>query len=219
MVLCALLGFAGCHKKDPVSTDGTGVQGLDTPDQILSNPYVRDALDAASDEGVNITPEKGVKPPVISGTYDFTGQVHVQGYPGWHTLTPGTWKWSNQTSDNKIDTDYDQGMQTGGGVKGEIIRGTGNRFTVYSVLDISDEYCDERAIALIDGEQEDNGNIRANYIITPAADPVCHAPTIGYLELTLTGAAKAAVNESGGAFLMMILKDASSELHFNETNK
>jgi hypothetical protein len=191
-----------------LSSDGTGVRGLDTPDQILTNPYVEDALDEASGEGVNITPEKGVNPPVISGIYDLAGEACVPGYTGWHQLAPGTWKWYNQTADSKIDTDYDQGFQTGIGAEGEIIRGTGNRFTVYSILNISDEGCEERAIALIDGEQDGNGDVNAVYIVTPAQDPVCHETTVGRLELTLTGAAKARVKDGEGSFLMNLLKDS-----------
>ena len=36
-----------------MSSDGTGVRGLDTPDHILTNPFVEEALDKASDKGVN----------------------------------------------------------------------------------------------------------------------------------------------------------------------
>lgn len=216
VLLCALFVFIGCGgDKDGVwnpflSNGGTGVRGLDTPDQILSNPYVEDALDEASDEGVNITPEKGVDPPVIIGTYNLTGEAHHPIF-GWIPLATGTWRWSNQTSNNKIDTDYDQGFQTGGGAEGEIIRGTGSRFTVYSVLYIDDTDnggCRERAVALIDGEQNNNGNISANYIITPAQDPLCHSTTVGRLELTLTGAAKITFKKEGGALLMKMLENA-----------
>lgn len=210
LALCAALGLAGCSKDEDQKDNltGTGVKGLDTPDQILSNPYVEDILDEASEEGVNITPEKGVDPPVISGAYSFTGEACVPGYTGWHQLNPGTWRWYNQTVDNKIDTDYDQGLQTGGSVDGEIIRGTGNRFTVYSIFNISDEYCSERAIAVIDGEQHDNGNVTANYIITPAKSPKCHAPTVGRLEFVLTGAGKSAGENKEGVSLIMMLKNA-----------
>ena len=216
LALWIIVGLVGCGGDNDggwspfLSSDGTGVRGLDTPDQILTNPYVEDALDEASDVGVNITPEKGVNPPVISGTYGLTGEAHHPFF-GWQPLAPGTWKWSNQTSDNHIDTEYDQmGMQTGFG-GGEIIRGTGNRFTVYSILEIDDTNeggCKERVIALIDGEQDNNGDVSAVYIVTPAQDPVCHGITVGRMELTLTGAAQAAVKEGDGAFLMKILKDA-----------
>jgi len=217
LALCVLLGFVGCNSNKEggwspfLSSEGTGVRGLDTPDQILSNPYVENALNVAADEGVDITPEKGVNPPVISGTYDLSGQACVPGYSGWYTLAPGTWRWYNQTADNHIDTEYDQiGMQTGSG-GGEIIRGDGNSFTVYSVLNINDVDiggCEERAVAIVDGEQDGNGDVSAVYIVTPAQDPVCHATTVGRMELTLTGAAKVAVKEGGGAYLMMMLKDS-----------
>ncbi|MCK5125538.1 MAG: hypothetical protein KAR42_04720 [candidate division Zixibacteria bacterium] len=203
----ALIGCSGDKENgwsSFLSSDGTGVRGLDTPDQILSNPYVKDALDEASDKGVNISPEKGVNPPVISGTYDLAGEACVPGHHGWYPLS-GIWKWSNQTSDNHIDTYYEVGAQEGFGTEGEIIRGTGNRFTVYSVLDISDSFCSERGIMLFDGTQDNNGNVSGVYIITPVQDPVCHTTTIGRLQFKLTGAGKAAVKKGDGAFLMKIL--------------
>lgn len=189
-----------------LSSDGTGVRGLDTPDQILSNPYVEEALNEASDIGVNFTPETGVNPPVISGTYHFTGQVYYEGQSGWHTLSPGTWKWFNQTADNHIETAYDQIDQSGGG-GGEIIRGSGNRFTVYSVLEIEDFACTERAVAIVDGEQDSNGNVRAVYLITPAQKPICHVTTIGRLELTLTGTARNIRTPDGYSLLLGTIKN------------
>lgn len=217
LAICALIGFVGCSGDKEggfnpfLSGSGTGVRGLDTPDQILSNPYVADALDAASAEGVNITPEQGVNPPVISGAYNFTGEAIVPGWTVWYTLTPGTWRWYNQTADHHIDTEYDQiGMQTGSG-GGEIIRGTGSSFTVYSILEINDVDmggCEERAVAIVDGVQDGQGNVTADYVITPAQEPLCHATTVGRLELTLTGSAKAAVNGGDGGLLIKILREA-----------
>jgi len=214
---CALLGFVGCSGDkeggwNPVlSKYGTGVEGLEQPDEILTNPYVKDALDAASDEGVNITPEKEFNPPVITGTYNLTGEACVPGYYDWYPLAPGTWRWYNQTAYHQIDTEYEQvGVQKGSG-GGEIIRGTGNKFTVYSVLEIDDVDiggCKERAIAIVDGEQHSNGDVSAVYIVTSAQDPVCHLTTVGRMELTLTGFAKAVVKEGSGAFIMMRLKDS-----------
>lgn len=192
-----------------LSHNGTGVRGLDTPDQILKNPYVEDALNEAEDKGVNISPEKDIHPPVISGTYGMSGEAYNSA-SGWYQLNPGTWKWFNQTANNYIDTDYDQGFQTGGGVEGEIIRGKGNRFTVYSILDVDDEAhggCKERAVAIIDGTQKYNGDIEAVYMITPAQEGGCHVTTFGYLELDLTGSAKSNPNEVGAAFMRLIKDD------------
>lgn len=220
-IFVLIIGF-GCSGSNEdgwspfLSSNGTGVRGLDTPDQILKNPYVEDALDKAQEEGVNLTPETEINPPVISGNYNLSGEACIPGYEDWGQLAPGTWKWSNQTADNKIDTDYDQGVQTGGGVEGEIIRGAGNKFTVYSILDIDDENyggCRERAVALIDGQQNAQGNITAVYIVTPAQEGICHATTVGRINLELTGPAKAAIRNGVGSPLIRLISDSLNSSH------
>ncbi len=212
LVFLLLFVLLGCgDDNDNGKLTGTGVRDLDTPDQILENPYVRDALEQADNSGAVITPEKGIDPPVISGRYSISGEAIVPGYTGWHDLNPGTWRWYNQTADNHIDTHYDQiGLQTGQG-GGEIIRGVANRFTVYSVLFIDDESvggCKERAVVIVDGEQDSDGDVSAVYISVAAQQPVCHAATVGRLELTLTGPAKATTTDIEGAGVMMIVIDS-----------
>ena len=180
--LCIIFNFIGCGgggSSNPFSrNDGTGVEGLDTPDEILSNPYVEDIIDEAEDEGLDITPEQGIDPPVISGTYDLNGTAYIP-YHG--PLAPGTWEWSNQTSDNHINTDYDQGFQTGSNVEGEIIRGTGNKFTVYSILNISQGGNEERGIIIVDGMQDNQGNVTAIYLASPVDDESPFTPSAGRL--------------------------------------
>jgi len=106
-------------------------------------------------------------------------------------LSSGNWKWFNQTSDNKIDSDYSQLVgQSGGGNSGEIIRGRGSRFTVYSVMDISQFGCGERIVFLVDGRQENNGDVSAVYVGSPVDEPRCFSPSGGILELSLSGPAK-----------------------------
>ena len=216
MILCVLVlwttyGIIGCggdEGLDPFSSeDGTGVRGLDTPDEILSNPYVEDILDEARDEGLNITPEQGLDPPVISGTYDIGGTQYI---PSQGTLASGTWRWSNQTSNNHIDTDYSQDFQTGSNVEGEIIRGSGNRFTVYSVLDVTSNGHVDRAIVLVDGEQDNQGNIEAIYIGAPVESDSYIVPSAGYLELTLTGIAKISADKRLGALLINHIIETSN---------
>ncbi|MEZ5357209.1 MAG: hypothetical protein R3F48_00170 [Candidatus Zixiibacteriota bacterium] len=223
-ILCLIQTSCSNNSEDGwnpfLSSSGTGVRGLDTPDQILSNPYVINALDDAEEKGVDITPEKDTSPPVISGTYNFTGQAYVSIY-GWNQLAPGTWHWKNQTADNHISTEYDQiGVQTGSG-GGEIIRGEGSEFTVYSVLEIDDVSiggCEDRAVALIDGTQKNNGDISAVYIVVPVNSNSCHSTTFGRIELTLTGAKKVfSSGESSPA--ASILRGKLQELfQINKTN-
>jgi len=212
LLLCFLL--AACEDEDggpTTSTNGTGVPGLDTPEEILSNPYVEDALEEAERRNVYITPEKGLDPPVISGRYAMTGEIYLPVF-GWQSLTPGTWRWSNQTSTHKIDTEYSQvfgegDSQTGSG-GGEIIRGRDRYFTVYSVIEVDDTDaggCKERFLAIIDGTQLASGDVSARYIATPAQEPVCHVRTIGRMELDLTGAVSSV---DGAARFISILTDS-----------
>jgi hypothetical protein len=214
-VFLAALLMAGCSSDKEegwspfVTKTGTGVAGLDTPSQILSNENVQRAVSAAEEVGVNLTPEKGLDPPNIEGTYSLNGMVMVPDYSEeWYELAPATWMWKNQDANLHVDTEYDEGFQTGAG-GGEIIRGEGSSFTVYSVLDIDDEEyggCKERAILILDGRQLSNGDVEAVYVFTPAADPVCHALTIGDIYLERTGSA-AAGTSGGTATLLQVIRN------------
>ena len=174
----------------PLTEDGTGVRELDTPSQILSNPYVANLVSNVRDEGYSPSFHTAIDPPVISGRYDLGGRRF---YPISIQLSPGTFIWRNQTADNHIDTEYDQLFQTGVSSLGEIIRGRGNSFTVYSILRVRDPLfdCDEETVMIVDGEQGSSGNVSAIYLITPVDDSQCYVPTAGELDLTLTGAARA----------------------------
>lgn len=192
----ALLGLCSCSP--PLSGDGTGVPGLDTPSQILSNPFVADVLAQAEDLGVNLNLSTAVDPPVISGTYDISGEQLI---PGMGQLNPGTFIWENQTSDNQIDTRYDQLFQSGLSSIGEIIRGSGTRFTVHSILSVSQFGCDEEVIFIVDGVQDSSGNVSATYVGTPVGIAQCFTPSAGILELTLTGAPKTKHNKEGAPLM------------------
>ena len=118
-------------------------------------------------------------------------------------MAPGTFIWRNQTSDNKIETQYSQSLigQSGTSILGEIIRGQGNKFTVYSILNIRQGGCDEEGILIIDGIQDSQGNVSALYLSSPKEESFCFSPAAGSLDLTLTGAAKL-IKESNGYDLM-----------------
>jgi len=204
--IISALSFYGCSKDKKATgpTDGTGVKGLNTPSEILSNPYVRDVINDAKDEGLNITPETSIHPPVISGTYDLNGIAYL---PERSRLAPGTWIWSNQTSKNHINTDYDEGFQIGSNVEGEIIRGDEREFTVYSILDIFTEGHKDRAAVIVDGRQDNKGNVSAIYIGTPLENEAYIVPSAGSLELTLrSGAAKLTSGNVDGAYLIGLAK-------------
>ena len=112
-------------------------------------------------------------------------------------LRSGTWVWKNQTRDNHIDTDYSQFFsggttQAGTSSLGEIIRGTGNQFTVYSVLKVRDYLgdCEETVVAIVDGVQKNNGDVSAVYVGTPTKQSRCLVRSAGTLELSLKDAAQ-----------------------------
>lgn len=186
----------------PSEEEGTGVEGLNTPSEILSNPYVEEIINETKEEGLTMTPEQGVHPPVISGTYEMNGWLYI---PYHAQLYPGTWRWYKQTSDNHINTDYNQGgFQSGTSAEGEIIRGEGNEFTVYSIIDVTTGEYKDRGVMLVDGIQDDEGNVNATYVITPTSEDSYYAPSAGSLELTLTGGAKIADGNTDGYFLMSL---------------
>ena len=169
------------------SGSGTGVSGLDTPSQILSNPYVRNAVQTANNFGVYPTLNTEVSPPVISGRYNIEGEQY---YPDQGAISFGTFSMFNQTADNHIRTDYQQLTQSGTSSEGEIIRGVGNEFTVYSILDVTESGCIERVVFILDGYQDSNGDIHASYLGTPSQQPKCFSVSVGRTDLTLTGPAK-----------------------------
>jgi hypothetical protein len=60
----------------------------------------------------------------------------------------------------------------------------------------------DRAIVLVDGEQDNQGNIEAIYIGAPVENDSYIVPSAGYLELTLTGIAKISDGKRLGALLI-----------------
>ena len=163
----ALYYLTGCP-----NGPGTGVFGLNTPNQILANPFVNGALEQARGEGLGfrLYDYNDVDPPVLSGRYSISGR---QEFPDSGPLYPGTLTWSNQTADNHIDTDYEQLTQTGTSIEGEIIRGVGNRFTVYSIMRITDGTCTQRTVFIVDGRQGNNGSVSVSYLSTPVSRLAC----------------------------------------------
>ena len=173
----------------------TGVAGLNTPDEILQNPYVNNVINRMNEEGAPPRLSRSINPPIISGEYGLEG---FRLFPNTGSeLTPGIFRWKNQTINNYIDTDYSQEFggvttQTGTSSIGEIIRGSGNRFTVYSVLNIRDNLtnCEDVIIFIVDGMQDSNGDVKALYCGTPIEKISCLEQGGGAYELTLLGAAK-----------------------------
>jgi hypothetical protein len=213
--LLAILG-KGCigGSLDPT---GTGVRGLNTREQILSNPSVANLVDDVRSKGYSLSLHDGINPPIISGRYNMSGRVFI---PYEYDLSPGTFRWYDQTSGNHISTDYNQSFgggssQSGSSSLGEIIRGdvyTG-RFTVYSIIRVvtPDWGCDEVSVLLVDGQKKSNGDVHAIYISGPSNNfSSCYADTAGEIDLTLTGAAKPIVipNQEQSAPLLAI-KDHS----------
>ena len=178
-------------------TNGTGVSGLNSPSEILSNPYVGFAVREIERRGHSLELSSALNPPVISGKYEISGQ---QLFPQNYSLSPGTLTWRNQTADNHIDTDYNQLVgQSGVSSIGEIIRGQGNQFTVYSILNINAQSygCRETAVLIIDGNQDNSGNIKSKYLATPPNESECLAVSGGLLDLTLVGSAKNMIHQPG----------------------
>ncbi len=141
----------------------TGVPGLNTVDQIENNPRVAGVISDLERLGYNFAlySEPAIHPPNIEGTYTLTGEQET---PFRGDIIPGTFHWSNQTRDNHITTNYSQffsGLeQRGVSTAGEIIRGTGNGFTVYSIVDVSQNNgCDFRGVIIMTGEITNARNI------------------------------------------------------------
>jgi len=141
---------------------------LNTPDEIRNRPEVSNAIQTIQNMGVALNLQTAVDPPYIAGSYSLKGR-HL--YPDTNQLAPGTWTWTNQTEDNHITTRYEQALQTGASPVGEIIRGSGNRFTVYSVTAITQHSaygsnCTvPQTVVIVDGTQNTDGSISMRYFI------------------------------------------------------
>jgi hypothetical protein len=210
--LSALIGFAvilsvacGDSSSPDNSNDSGGGSGseYDSPEEILSDSYVQAAIQQIRGVGLFITPETSASPPNVNGFYNMSG---IRYFPDPVSLDPGTWRWSNQTPSNRIDTDYDQGLQTGSNVEGEFIRGSGNEFTVYSVLNISEGGDTERGIIIVDGYRNSQGNVNAVYTATPVISNSAFVPSGGTLNLTLIGGTSTSTEKMNGNSLEGLLK-------------
>ncbi len=181
----------------------TGVPGLNTPQEILSNPAVNNTIQSLSNS-VNfiVSPlVNSINPPNIEGNYKFKPSQKV---PYEAELNGGDLTWSNQTVDNKIQTDYRElltgapGSAVGISRKGEIIRGEqSGDFTVYSVLDqtwyiqTKDITCEFEGVIIIDGEKLLSGNIVGSYFGVPnkvISGPCQFSPVAGLITFNRTKA-------------------------------
>jgi len=161
------------------------------PDRILSRNDVKNTVNnlrnvierGGGDADTILHFSRGRNPPYIAGNYEIIDGTQI--IPEQGKLDLGTFRWSNQTPDNYIDTDYNQFNvgQTGSGAKGEIIRGErGVRiegeivdiFTVYSALHVNQSTpygnCKTDAISLFNGIKIEEGNERGivvTYINVP----------------------------------------------------
>src|SRR3990167_5127937 len=175
------------------------VQPLKEPGQVLSNPYLGDLRNIARGEGHQVSLSTEFNPPVISGKYSIGGRIY---YPNQGELSSGTFTWRNQTSDNHIETEYNQILgQSGISSYGEIIRGQGRIFTVYSRLRITEQPCDEIVDMVIDGSQDGSGNVSAVYFGLPIGELECFSPSVGHFNLTLNDA----LRELRGGFSLINL--------------
>ena len=151
------------NPQEPTKYSTTGVEGLNTPSDILLNSSVRRNIERfAENFGDLPSPlqaDSKINPPYIAGTYDlggYMGQQSIQFLPFFAEIGSGTWKWLNQTPYNTIDTYFKEFLggnqvQTAVSTKGEIIRGEGDLFTVYSIIDGEISGCKARAVAIMNG--------------------------------------------------------------------
>ncbi len=159
----------------------TGINGLNTVDQIENHPRVASAIREFEDFGYNFAlfSEPAINPPNIEGSYRITGET-VTPYSG--DIIPGGFHWNNQTYDNHIRTDFSQffgGLEHRGvSSLGEIIRGNGNGFTVYSIINVSENNgCDFTVAVIMSGEITASRNLITGLYCSAVLeqDPICEA--------------------------------------------
>jgi len=125
---------------DPAPLDSTVPGDFSTPEAILDNSLLRQALDEAEEQGIVVAAEKGLNPPDISGFYvrrDLLG-VFTSTSDGTDIGRPlvGAESRLNIRPGNLVDSasvsfTLNAAISFGFG-QGSLIRGEGNRFTIYS---------------------------------------------------------------------------------------
>jgi len=173
----------------------TGVPGLNTPDEILDNSNLQQAISRMESFGFDFNLYRtSLNPPKIEGYYHI--QEGYRYFPGETPLSKGSWKWYDQRH-NKIKTDYSQfsegESQTGVSSYGEIIRGRGSYFTIYSVLRIKDTSigCSDRALLVVDGTKN-NKTVHIVYAGAPVYENSCLLQSGGWITLNRISGAKTA---------------------------
>lgn len=186
-------------------SSGSGSSGSSalfrSANRIMDLSNVRDARSLLEDSlvsaGIDYSPvfydDSSLDPPFIEGRYSISGTTT---FPFLAPLAEGTIAFSNQTADNEITTDYSQfagqGLsQSGTNRISEIIRGEGNRFTVYSAIEIGGAPCFDPAafILIFDGVQDSRG-LSGAYLSVPRFSHPCWAESGGVFDFAYLGAPK-----------------------------
>jgi FG-GAP repeat/Calx-beta domain len=131
--------FAGCGGGSGGGSSGGGSGGpsFNDPAHFLVLPGVMEAIEETEDAGYPLIlfEQEDMSFPFIEGDYEYTG---TQVLPDYGEISPGTLSWTNQTVNGFIETSFEDYLSFASGVSsiGEIIRGNGNLFTVYSLIDV-----------------------------------------------------------------------------------
>ncbi|MGQ7844880.1 thrombospondin type 3 repeat-containing protein [Granulosicoccus sp. 3-233] len=125
---------------DPAPLDNTRPGDFSTPEAILDDTIVQDAIEQAQQAGVEVRTDTALTPPVLSGYYnrpDSAGRFTAtdNGTDIGRALV-GAERRVEQGAGNSISSagvSYTLGSPIAYGIaEGSLIRGEGNRFTVYS---------------------------------------------------------------------------------------
>ena len=198
----------------------TGIPGLETPEEILSNPVVEDIInqfkeslrDLGAENDLNLS--HALNPPFIEGDYEiFQGFQFV---PNVGIVGDGNFSWKNQTCDNHIETVYNEnfegpGVQTINSPKWEIIRGEENIFTVYSIVSSINKYpdkdnCQIDAVFLWDGFLDHDNNGKRGALV-------------GYCQAPLENLTPNNCDPTSSAGVFIIQEPGYSGLTFSEPAK
>lgn len=197
----------GCNSVSGGGGVSGGIEIIENPEDVLNNSNMQGLIRTVENEGYSLNLSRSLNPPYLEGTYNISGS---RIYPVTGPLAPGTFRWSNQTSDNKISTDYSQLTgQSGISKYGEIIRGEGSAFTIYSRLRYEQNGCGAVNDIIIDGNKYENGDVNSIYLSRiVSVDEGCVAyegnEIAGILELSLVGNPKRILEESSANLFSLL---------------
>lgn len=166
----------------PNVSDGI-IEQPHTIDDIINHPRVREGITTLANSGVPFLMNREETPPNIAGNYEIklgTSPTFSYFNNDWFltgSLGDGEFKILDQSPDNYLAISFSQSQPHGqiGNARQGMVRGKGNKFTIFSILDevsvVDGKECKAKSALIMNGERKDNLDIWGDYLSVPIDTP------------------------------------------------